>query len=47
MVDGKARVISDKFCDGLSACIGECPAGTLTIEEMETEEFDEDAAKRI
>lgn len=45
MVDGKARVISDKFCDGLGACIGECPAGALTIEERDTEEFDEKAAK--
>jgi MinD superfamily P-loop ATPase len=45
MVDGKARVVSDKFCDGLGACIGECPAGALTIEERETEEFDEKAAK--
>ena len=45
IVDGKARVVSDKFCDGLGACIGECPAGALTIEERETEEFDEMAAK--
>lgn len=45
MVDGKATVVSDKFCDGLGACIGECPAGALTIEERETEEFDEEAAK--
>ena len=45
MVEGKARVVSDKFCDGLGACIGECPAGALTIEERETEEFEEMAAK--
>src|SRR5271157_1892606 len=45
IVDGKARALSDKFCDGLGACIGECPAGALTIEERETEEFDEMAAK--
>lgn len=45
MIDGKARVVSDKFCDGLGACIGECPAGALTIEERETEEFDLEAAK--
>ena len=45
MVKGKAKVVSDKFCDGLGACIGECPAGALTIEERETEEFDEKAAK--
>jgi ferredoxin len=45
MVDGKARVVSDKFCDGLGACIGECPVGALTIEERETDEFDQEAAK--
>jgi ferredoxin len=44
-VDGKARVVSDRLCDGLGACIGECPAGALTIEERETEEFDLEAAK--
>ena len=27
IVDGKAKVISDNLCDGLGACIGECPAG--------------------
>jgi Pyruvate/2-oxoacid:ferredoxin oxidoreductase delta subunit len=45
LVDGKARVVSDRFCDGLGACIGECPVGALTMEERETEEFDEKAAK--
>src|SRR5512136_2212308 len=45
LIDGKARVVSDRFCDGLGACIGECPVGALTIEERETEEFDEKAAK--
>jgi len=45
LIDGKARVVSDMFCDGLGACIGECPTGALTIEERDTEEFDEKAAK--
>jgi ferredoxin len=45
MLDGKARVVSDTFCDGLGVCIGECPTGALTIEERDTEEFDEKAAK--
>ncbi len=45
LIDGKAQVVSDRFCDGLGACIGECPVGALTIEERETEEFDQDAAK--
>jgi ferredoxin len=25
VIDGKARLVSDLFCDGLGACIGECP----------------------
>ena len=24
IVDGKARLISETYCDGLCACIGEC-----------------------
>jgi len=44
LIDGKAQVVSDRFCDGLGACIGECPVGALSIEERETEEFDEEAA---
>lgn len=25
LIDGKAVMISDLYCDGLGACIGECP----------------------
>ncbi len=25
IIDEKARLISDLFCDGLGACIGHCP----------------------
>jgi ferredoxin len=41
MIDDKARLISDLFCDGLGACIGECPVGAITIEEREAEAYDE------
>jgi NAD-dependent dihydropyrimidine dehydrogenase PreA subunit len=41
MIDGKARLISDIFCDGLGACLGHCPEGAITIEERETEAYDE------
>jgi ferredoxin len=41
MIEGKARLISDLFCDGLGACIGECPVGAITIEEREAEAYDE------
>lgn len=45
LVDGKVRLISEKYCDGLGACLGECPQGAITIEERESEAFDEEAAK--
>jgi NAD-dependent dihydropyrimidine dehydrogenase PreA subunit len=46
LVDGKARVVKERFCDGFGDCIGECPTGALTIEEREVEEeFDVEAVK--
>jgi ferredoxin len=44
-VDGKAKLVSQKYCDGLGACLGECPQDAITIEEREAEEFDEEAVK--
>nr|HPL94255.1 4Fe-4S ferredoxin [Paludibacteraceae bacterium] len=41
MIDGKARMVSELFCDGLGACIGECPVGAITLEEREAEPYDE------
>ncbi len=43
IINGKVKLVSDKYCDGLGACLGECPEGAITIEERETEEFDEAA----
>ena len=43
LVDGKARLISETYCDGLGACIGECPQGAIVITEKEAEAFDEKA----
>jgi len=37
----KLRLISDLFCDGLGACIGECPEGAITTVEREAEPYDE------
>ena len=37
---------SDIYCDGLGACLGECPQGAITIEERETDNFDEAAVAR-
>ena len=36
----RRKLLADKFCDGLGACLGECPQGALTIEEREAGEFE-------
>lgn len=43
IVDGKARLISDIYCDGLGACLN-CPQGALTLTMREAAPFDETAA---
>lgn len=43
IVNGKARLISDMYCDGLGACLA-CPQGALRIVEREAEDFNEEAA---
>jgi NAD-dependent dihydropyrimidine dehydrogenase PreA subunit len=42
IIDGKARLISEKYCDGLGNCL-DCPQGAISIEEREAEDFDEAA----
>ncbi len=42
IIDGKARLMSDRLCDGLGACLGHCPLGAISIEERESEPFDEE-----
>jgi len=46
IVNGKAKVLHEEFCDGLGYCIGICPTRALSIEERETAEFNEQAAKQ-
>jgi ferredoxin len=41
IIDGKARLVSDLFCDGLGACLGHCPQGAIAIEERDAEDYDE------
>ena len=38
MIDGKAKVVREDYCDGLGACIGECPFGAISFEEVEVED---------
>ncbi|MGK2908092.1 MAG: ATP-binding protein, partial [Desulfuromonadales bacterium] len=43
IIDGKARLLGDNLCDGLGACLGDCPLGAISIEEREADEYDEAA----
>ena len=43
IVDGKARLVSDVYCDGLGACL-HCPQGALRLVTREAADFDEKAA---
>ncbi|HTY82518.1 MAG TPA: 4Fe-4S dicluster domain-containing protein [Dehalococcoidales bacterium] len=44
IIDGKARLVSEKYCDGLGNCVS-CPQGAITIEEREAEDFNEAAVE--
>jgi ferredoxin len=43
MIDGKARMVDYLFCDGLGACIGQCPVGAIRLEEKEVKPYNETA----
>jgi len=43
MIDGKAELVSDKYCDGLGDCLPACPAGAIEIIEREAVPFDQKA----
>lgn len=43
IVNGKAKLISDVYCDGLGACLN-CPQGALSLRTREAAPFDEAAA---
>jgi ferredoxin len=45
IIDGKAKMVSETYCDGLGGCLGECPTSALSIVEREADEFDEMAVE--
>jgi NAD-dependent dihydropyrimidine dehydrogenase PreA subunit len=44
IIDGKAKLISEKYCDGLGNCLN-CPQGAISIEERAAEDFDKAAVE--
>lgn len=45
VIDGKARLISETYCDGLGNCLS-CPQGAITVEEREAQDFDATALEQ-
>ena len=40
MVDGKAKLLREDYCDGLGDCLPACPTGAITFEEREAPAYD-------
>lgn len=43
MVNGKAILARESYCDGLGDCLPECPTGAIRFEEREAPAYDEAA----
>lgn len=46
IVDGKAKLMRENFCDGFGDCLPNCPMGAITFEEREAPEYDAAAVAR-
>lgn len=42
MVNGKAKLLRDDYCDGLGDCLPACPTGAITFEEREAAAYNEE-----
>lgn len=45
MVDGKAKLLRDDYCDGLGDCLPTCPTGAIRFVEREALPYDEAAVQ--
>jgi ferredoxin len=45
MIDGKAVLTREDYCDGLGDCLPACPTGAITFEEREAPAYNEAAVK--
>ena len=43
MIDGKAKLTRENYCDGLGDCLPACPTNAITFEEREAPAYDEAA----
>ena len=46
LVEGKAQLIRDDYCDGLGDCLPVCPVDAITFEHREAAEYNEEEVKK-
>lgn len=46
IINGKAKLTREHFCDGLGDCLPQCPTGAITFEERDAPEYDKEAVER-
>ena len=46
MINGKAKLTREDYCDGLGDCLPACPVEAISFEEREAPAYDEAAVKR-
>jgi len=46
MINGKAKLTREDYCDGLGDCLPACPMNAISFEEREAPAYDEAAVKR-
>ena len=46
MVDGKAKLLREDYCDGLGDCLPACPMKAITFEEREAPAYDAEAVRK-
>lgn len=42
MINGKAKLVSDSYCDGLGKCLPSCPVDAIKLTEKDADAFDEE-----
>ena len=45
IIDGKAKLIRDDYCDGMGDCLPNCPTGAISFETREATAYDEAAVE--
>ena len=44
--DGKARLVAESYCDGLGACLGECPQDAIRVMERDADAYSEELVRK-